>query len=90
MGRCWFRYVPSATLHRWIERGKSAPRGTVWRRFLLSVLEAEAQPGLQALGDMTTQEAATDYLDAVGEFTPPQPQWPADGVVRLSIPKEIS
>lgn len=42
--------VDPGTLTRWIERGKTATRGTRWKEFYSAVEEAEAAPRVRALG----------------------------------------
>lgn len=42
--------IGSATLARWVEKGRSSPADSPWARFLAEVEEAEAHPKMRALG----------------------------------------
>jgi hypothetical protein len=58
--------IEHSTLVKWITKGRDAPEGTLFHRFYLQVMQAEAQPRLRAL--RVVHDAMPDHPDLAMKF----------------------
>jgi transposase-like protein len=78
--------IDDATLGRWIRKGQKAHPEGRWHAFYLDVVQAEAEPRLQALKSREEMDwrAAFRFLERAGEFDPPEPDPPT--VITVILP----